>query len=174
MSTTFKGGVQAPVAFTQTPGTGFLNGQALSVPLALSIAYNATGTAADQIDLVAVKSFTFVASTMQTVDLSAMTDILGNAVNFAEVVLFAIRMESTTDAATLTLAPDVTNGWAALFSSNLVLHAATATTNPNGSFFVAATPAATGWAVDSTHKVIDFTPSAHAFNATLVVAGRSV
>jgi hypothetical protein len=171
MAATIKGGVQPAFGFIQTPATGFLSGVPLPINLAVGVNYG-NGTTVDNADLVAVKTFTFVASTPQTIDLTAMTDVQGNAVAFAKVVLVAVRMEGTADASTLTLSPNGTSGWAALTSANLILHAAT-TANPNGSFLLMATPALTGWAVDSTHKALDFTPSAHAFTATLVVVGRS-
>ena len=168
MADTVTGNAKVQLQFTQTPANPVFS---QSIPIALpdALAFAAKfGVTADQINRVYANQFTFAASTGQTLDLNALADVLGASFSFARVKLFAIRVNSTTDGASLTLAPDGTNGWAALFAGDLVV---LASTSSNGAFFVVAAPNTTGYVVDATHKVIDLTPSAHAFTVDVLIAG---
>lgn len=128
----------------------------------------ASGTGADKVNLKYANVFTFVSATPQTIDLSNLLDVYGNAVNFARVKSITIKMYSQTDAATLTIAPGASNGWDRLFAGNVIMRAATAT---NNSYMQFVAPSATAWAVDSTHKTITFTPSSHAFTVDIEITG---
>jgi hypothetical protein len=161
--------------FNLTPSAGYLAGQTIAAALGLGLKLT-YGTGADQIDLIAPLDLTFVASTMQSIDLTSMVDTLGTALSFARVKLFALRVESQTDGATLTLTPDATNGWSTgpvgASSSLLLLPGSLA--NPFGGFTIFSAPNTTGYVVNSTHKKVDMTPNANAFTATLLIAGCSV
>lgn len=173
MAYTLTSQLATNVSIQQVPTSGFLSGVVLPIPLTLAVTY-LNGTAADKIDLCGVKSFTFSGTTPQTVDLKAMLDVQGAAVNCVRVRAFIFRAESTTDAVTVTLSPNASNGWSTGFigaSSSVVVQAGSAT-NPNGAWLMVTAPNTTGMAVDATHKVIDFTPSATC-TATLIVLGCS-
>lgn len=168
-----KGGVAPNASFTLTPASGFLNGQALALNLAAAVNF-ANATAADGVDLIYTNTLSFSASTPQTLNLQSLTDVLGGSVVFARVRLFVIQPLGTTDAATLTLSPNASNGWTSLIgaSSTLTLRMATST-NALGAFSFFAAPSTTGWAVGSSNKALDLTPSAHSFNCNIVIAGAS-
>jgi|GEM_PF-1981465 len=168
-----SGTIQPNFAFTQTPTSGILSGSPIQVPETLLISL-ANGTGADKIDLLFAKQLTFSASTSQTLDLTALTDILGAAVSFARVRVVAIKVYSQTDAASLTVGGAASNAWEAFLSTagTITIPAASAA-NQNGAFFLLTAPNTTGWVVDSTHKNLKLQPSAHAFNADVFLAGCS-
>ncbi len=167
------GGVTPNSSFSITPSSGFVSGQQIPIgfPSSLSLQL-ANGTAANQVNLIYAATLTFVASTPQSLDLKSLTDPLGGTVNLARVKVIMVRVNSTTDAATLTLSPNASNGWTSLIasSSSLVLKSVT-TSNPYALSFYAAAPNTTGWAVGSSNKVLDLTPSAHAFTADVQIVG---
>lgn len=166
------GAVKATVNASQTPSTGFLSGTPLGIQDALNFAFRAAGTAADQCDLCHAKTYSFVASTPQTIDLTALTDILGGAVAFARIRAILIRVKSTTDAATLTVGNAASNAWSALLgATGTVALRGSTSSNDGGCLFLA--PNTTGWVVDSTHKSLLMTPSAHAFDVDVVILGCS-
>lgn len=166
-----KGQIIPAASFTQTPNSGILSGNVLSVPLTLNAAFANTGTT-DNVDLLYAATLTFVASTAQNLDLTSLTDILGGAVNFARVRAIAIKMYSTTDGATLTVGGAASNPWAAVWGTTgtMIIQAATAA-NANGSFFLLTAPNTTGYVTSGTSKTLKLLPSAHAFNADIVIAG---
>ena len=169
------GGVTPNSAFSITPSTGFVSGQQIPIgfPNSLSLQM-ANGTTADKVDLIYATTLTFTASTPQSIDLKSLTDPLGSAVNFVKIRLLEIRVNSTTDAATLTLSPNASNGWTSFIasSSSLVLRGVT-TTNPYALSLYAAAPNTTGWTVGASNKVLDLTPSAHAFTVDIQIVGCS-
>lgn len=170
---TVKGGVAPSIGFTQTPSTGFLASVPLPINLAAAVQF-AAGTAADSADLIYASKLTFVSSTPQTLNLQSLTDIVGGAIVFARVRLLIVQPLGTTDAATLTLSPNASNGWTSLVgaSSSLVLKMASST-NSLGAFAIFAAPNTTGWTVGASNKALDLTPSAHAFDCNVVIAGAS-
>lgn len=170
---TVKGGVSPSIGFTQTPATGFLTGVPLPIGLAAAVNF-AASTAADGLDLIYAAKLTFTASTPQTLNLQSLTDIVGGAVALARVRCLIVQPLGTTDAATLTLSPNASNGWTSLIgaSSSLVLKMATST-NSLGAFAIFVAPNTTGWTVGASNKSLDLTPSAHGFDVNVVIAGAS-
>ncbi len=171
---TIQGGVTPGFSFTQTGSTGFLTGT--QIPLQLTLALNiAAGTAADKADLIHALTYTFVASTAQTIDLTSLTDVLGGAVNFARVRLFALRVNSTTDAASLTIGNAAATQWLGFLgttTSTLIIPAASAA-NTTGAWTMITGPNTTGMAVSGSSKSLKMLPSAHAFTADLIIVGCS-
>lgn len=152
---------------TQT-GTGLISGTQVPIPLTLQSIFT-DGNGADQIDGIYADTIPFTASTAQTLDLQSLTDIFGASLSFAKVRLIAINVKSTTDGASLTLSPNASNGWTALGSS-LNLPILASTSNQDGYFTIAA-PNTSGYAVASSDKALDLTPSAHAFDVDIIIAG---
>jgi hypothetical protein len=68
----------------------------LSVQQSPACNFSTSGTAADQCDLKHTKTYSFVASTAQTIDLTALTDVFGNAVSFVKVRSITFIFQGTT------------------------------------------------------------------------------
>lgn len=167
-----NGTVAPAVSFTQVQASGFLAGQPLPVGLTLRTVLG-SGAAADKVNLVGVASLTFVASVSQDIDLTAMLDVLGGTVNLARVKCLILSVDSQTDGASLTMKAGAANGATNIVGlDGVTVYAATAG-NPNGAFLILSYPGATAAVVDGTHKVLTLLPSAHAFNASLIVVGCS-
>jgi hypothetical protein len=130
------------------------------------------GTLADQCDLEHSKIYSFLASTPQTIDLTTVTDVLGGTAAFARIRFMTFKMKSTTDAATLIVGNAATNAWSAALGATgtLTLRGSTAT---NDGGFALWSPNTTGYVVDSTHKSLLMTPSAHAFDVDVYIFGAS-
>lgn len=171
------GTARGTLVLTQTP-TGILAGTPLQINSGRLEANFVNGVVADAIDLIHAKTYTFAASTPQDLDLKALTDVLGATVNFARVRLLAIKVKSTTDAASLTLSPGSTNGWTALIGTGSSLRVMPSTANTDSTekgigFFLVVAPNTTGYVTGASNKVLTLTPSAHAFDADVFIAGTS-
>lgn len=139
----------------------------------------AAGTAKDQADLRFARLLTFAASTAQTINLSNCTGEDGVTCNFARVRLLAIRVRATNDAASLTIDnAGATNPFTGFVSAagQLVLRPSTATSLDAlaGHGFVILTAPGTTAAAVGTGVNLRLLPSAHAFQAEIVVIGSSV
>jgi hypothetical protein len=168
------GTLKSTATFTQTPATGPLAALPLNFGPTFNTAFKTSGTLLDQVDLAYYATLTFVASTAQTLDLTALTDVLNNAVNFARVRGIGLRVNSTTDAASLLIGAAGTNEWNAFLSASGTLKVPASTATPNDAWFVLTAPNTTGFVVDGTHKALKLTPSAHAFTVDVVIVGCSV
>ncbi len=160
--------------FNQTPSSGPLANTPIQFGPAVQAVLKAGGVAADQIDTVHDKVYTFVASTAQPLDLSSLTDVLNNAITFVggRVRLIAFQFQGEVDGSYLLLGNAGTNEWDAFLSAGGTLKVFPATATNDG-FFILSAPNTTGMPVDSTHKILEMTPSAHAFSVRVVVAGCS-
>jgi hypothetical protein len=167
-----KGSAKLTVNVSQTPSTGVLSGVALPVQPSINFTFNTSGTLADQCDLEHSKIYSFVASTPQTIDLTTVTDVLGGTAAFARIRFMTFKMKSTTDAATLIIGNAATTAWSAALGATgtLTLRGSTAT---NDGGFALWSPNTTGYVVDSTHKSLLMTPSAHAFDVEVYIFGAS-
>lgn len=168
------GSIKGVATFSQTPATGPLAGNPLNFGPTFNTLFRTSGTLLDQCDQAYVATLTFVASTPQTLDLTSLADVLNNAVSFARVRGIAIRCNSTTDAASLTVGSAGTNEWNAFLSASGTLKIPAGTATPNDAWFALTAPNTTGFVVDSTHKALKLLPSAHAFTADIVIVGCSV
>lgn len=151
---------------TTTPGTA----TPLQIQQSMAANFSTSGVAADQVNLKHTKTYTFVASTAQTLDLTSLLDDYGGAVAFVRIRSLTVKMNSQTDGATLTLSPGASNGWTNLLgtSSTLIMQSSTST---NNAVLALTAPNTTGWVVDSTHKTLTLTPSAHAFTVDIEITG---
>lgn len=173
---TVTGSIYANPSFNQTPTTGFLAGVALPVNATIQAVFRAAGVAADQVNLIHARTYTFVSATAQTIDLTALTDIVGGTVNFARVRLVAIRVKSTTDAARLTVGAAATNAWEGFLSPAGTFTVFPSTANSDGTvnnsgFFIMGAPNTTGVVVSGSTKSLKMLPSAHAFDVDVIIAG---
>jgi hypothetical protein len=164
------GSAKVTLNVTQKLASGFLTGVPLPIAESLGFTFNVAGALADQCNLCHAKTYSFLASTPQPIDLTTITDILGATTVFARVRLLLLWMKSTNDAATLTVGNAATNAWSALLGATgtLTLRGSTATNNGLALFFA---PNTTGWVVDATHKSLLMTPSAHAFDCDVIILG---
>lgn len=167
------GSITPNIAFNQTITSGFLTSTPIGIGLTLSVAFT-NGATADKINLIHAATYTFTSATPQTIDLSALTDIIGAAVNFARVRAIVVKMNSVTDGATLTLTAGASNGNTNILgtAAGLIIGSASAT-NSSGACLILTSPNTTGYVVDGTHKTLTFTPSAHAFTADILIAGAA-
>lgn len=173
------GQCQPSINFTQTPAAGFLSGQALPINLTLAALFKASGVLADQVDTIYANTLTFTASTPQTLDLTTLTDILGNAISFARVRFLAIRVQSVTDGQYLLVGDAVTTEWDGFLSAagTLKVFASSPTSAGainNSGFTLLCAPNTTGIAVTGSSKSLKLDPGTFAFKVDIVIAGCSV
>jgi hypothetical protein len=159
---------------TTTQTAAGIPGQATSLAGTQSMTTNlGSGTVLDAADLKYSKTLVFAASTAQNLDLSALTDVYGNAVNFARIRSISINVLGQVDGSSLTVGAAAANPWAAVLGATgtLTLFPATAA---NAGFFALTAPNTTGMVVSGTSKVLKLLPSAHAFSADVEIVGASV
>jgi hypothetical protein len=158
----------------QQAGTGILAGISTQKLETFKSVMQTAGVLADQCDTLHMKTYSFVASTPQTIDLSTLTDIYGNAISFSggRVRVLAIKINSTTDGVNLILGDSVTNEWDAFLSAAGTLTVFPGTANNDG-FFILAAPNTTGMAVSSSHKTLKLDPGSNTFTADVIIAGCS-
>lgn len=180
MAATVTAGISASLSVKRRPDTGFYAGRDDEATLLLNAVLRESGTTADKCDLRYVKRLTFTASTAQTIDLTAATGDDGVTNAFAEVVALAIRVRSTTAAASLTIDnAGGTNAFTGFLNS-----AGTETVYPstldadgvslrNSGFTLKLAPNDPAAPVDATHKNLRLLPSAHGFSVDVVILGRS-
>jgi hypothetical protein len=158
---------------TSQTGTGALAGATFAPPINLTSNLQ-NGTATDNINLLSLKQFTFVASTPQTQDLTALTDPFGATITLARIRFIIFQMLGQTDGSSLTIGAAGSNPWSSILGSTgtyLLLPASA--TNPNGGFWIASAPNVTAYPVASGNKNVLMTPSAHAFSVNLYVFGNT-
>lgn len=159
------------VGFNQTVSTGVVQAQTIPAGISLTTQYG-NGTAAGKVDLIYAKQLTFVASTPQTLDLSALTDLSGAAANFARVREFLIQILTGTAGFDLTVGSAASNAWAALLG-------ATGTTKAFAGIitYLLSDPvsigAGVGAVVSGTSKNIKLDPGANALTANIIICGCS-
>lgn len=167
--------------------------QSASMQLSVQDSYqnaNALTTPADTANLIAKQSYTngtgsgkgtiryivqlALAAAVQTIDLTALTDVFGNALTFATngVKAIAVINLSTTTAFVLKVSPGASNPWIGTAAPNA---------GPfNGATDVQIIGAGGKWCqeapidsfgVSATSKTIKFDPGANTFNANLWIIG---
>jgi hypothetical protein len=181
MAAAITGNVTATVGSKRVPDSGFYADKADDAQLLLNAIFRESGTTADKCDLRYVKRLTFASTTAQTIDLTAAVGDDGVTNNFVEVVVMAIRVRSTTAAASLTIDnAGATNPFVGFVNSagTLKVYPSTvdsdASSIKNSGFLVLVAPGDPAAAVNaSTAKNVRLLPSAHAFDADIVILGRS-
>jgi hypothetical protein len=172
---TVTGSVKHQGAFSQTaPSTlpATTPATSISVPQSWSFSVTTSGTAADQTDLKYTQSLSLAASPT-TLDLTNLTDVYGNTVNFKRVRSFAIRMKDTTDSHTLAIGNAASNAWTGFLGSTSVL-TMQASSSANDSYLVLTAPNTTGFATGSTNKNVKLDPGANTFTVEIEITGCSV
>ncbi len=133
------------------------------------------GTGPGQIDMVYSRQLTFVASTLQTLDLQAIPDMASPQVNqiMVRVREFWVEVTDIVLTHTLGVAQAASNGWSFLppIANQLVAmpggRAGIVLSDPDS------VGAGVGMIVDSSHKGITLTPSAFAIVANVTILGCS-
>lgn len=171
MSSSVAGGCQPTINFTQTSTVGVGSSVNLPILLALKSTFRQSGALLDQCNLIHAKTYTFAASTPQTLDLKALTDVLGNAIVFARVRLVAIRVQAQTDGWLLLVGAAGTNEWDGLTSASgtVTVYPSTAI---NDGFAIWQMPNATGAAVGSSTHLLKLDPGTNALGPVdVIIAG---
>ena len=127
----------------------------------------ANGTSANQADKVYAVSGTISSGTPLDLDLTALTDVFGVAVNMAEVVGFLLRNKSTTATQTLTVGNAASNAWVAWQSGTTPA----VVIGPEGCLLWWSP--SDGAAVTGTTKVLRIAASAASVAYEFIIFGRS-
>lgn len=163
--------------FQQT-GTGILLGVSPIKQETLKSIMQTSGTLLDQCDTLHMATYTFVASTTQTIDLigGTLLDIYGQPAIFARVKLFLMKFLGTTNGQKLILGAAGSNEWSGtsqmLGATGSLLNVLASTANNDG-YVVVGAPNTTGYVADSTHKILKMDPGSGAFSVELIIAGCS-
>src|SRR3954463_12010134 len=102
--------------FNHVVTSGLITSQTLPAAITLTTQY-ANGTGAGQVDLIYAKQIALVASTPQTLDLTALTDLSGPSVHFARVRELFIQVVTTTSAFNVIVGAAAANPWAPLWGT---------------------------------------------------------
>jgi len=180
MAASVTGSMGGTLITARTPDAGYYSGKADQTSDTLACAFRASGVLADQVDLRYVKRLTFASSTQQTINLSAAVGDDGVTSAFARVRAILIRCRSTADAASLTIDnAGATNPFVGFLNAAGTLKVYPSTVDPNDAtalknhgFAVLTAPHTTGAAV-GTGVNLRLLPSAHAFDADVVILGCS-
>jgi len=157
--------------FRQQISFGIGQSQIVPVPLVLKQVFGVSGALADQCRyLYCPPTIAFAASTPQTLDLTALTDIFGAAFGFAGVRVAIFRNNSVVDADLFQAGNAGANEWAGL-CSNLATVPLYPSTAANDGFVMYQMPNLTGAVVDSTHKLLKIDPGTLAKGLDLLIAG---
>lgn len=163
---------QIALNFAQTPSSGFLNGIPLPLQETLKALFQASGVAADKVDGIHAHTYTFVASTPQTIDLTALTDILGTTITCARVRLLAVKVKWTTDNKPLILGAAGASEWDGFLSASGTV-SVFPSSSANDGFFILSAPQTTGIPVSAGSKLLKMDPGTAAGDVDLIVATAS-
>jgi hypothetical protein len=164
VTATYKLNTTSSQAAPAGPGTS----TPLSRSLSLSASFSASGTNSDQVNLKYTNTIALNAANT-TLDLTALTDDYGGAVNFKRVKSIFIKNKAATDGMNLTVAPGASNGWNSAFVGAMTVCPSTNASN-DGAFLMTA-PSTTGYAVSNTVKNLTLNPAANAFSVDIEIMG---
>lgn len=162
MSTFYGGLVGNTLRFHEVPGSGLYSGidQALA-PVPVGVNFS-SGTAADQVDGVALVLLTLAVSTPQNIDLSTLVDFYtGATLTVARLRFAAFKNLSKVDGPKILIGNAGTNEYDGFVSSGGTIPVFPSTAQNDGIFFWSA-PNTTAGPVDPTHKVIKCDPGSTA------------
>lgn len=165
------GSVGLNVAFSETISTGLLT--ALNLPAAINVQQSFTNntTGALTVDQIHAKVYNLAATTT-TIDLTSLTDLNGNAMNFARVRLFLAYNQDTTTSHVVTIYKAASNGWSYLPASTGPLTAVA-----NGGVVLLLDPnsnsGTNGMVTSGSSKSITFDPGANTVNLSVLIVGGS-
>lgn len=167
-----SGTTQIAFSFNQTPSTGFLNGVPLPIAETFKAIFRTSGVLADQIDNIHAKTYTFVASTPQSIDLTTITDIIGNTITAKRVRLLAIKVKWTTDVP-LIVGNSGTNDFEAFVGAGGTFKVYPSSANNDG-FAIFTCPQTLGApTIDSTHKILKLDPQTAAGDVDVIIGCAS-
>lgn len=178
MAAAITGEAGGLVRAARVPDTGIYNGKTDEWSDTLKAIFRVSGVAADQVDLRYVKRHTFVASVAQTINLGAAVGDDGITSTFSRVRAIAIRIRGGNDASSLTIDnAGATTPFTGFLNAAGTLKVLPSTVNSDGSinnsgFVILTAPSTTGAAVGSGVN-LRLLPSAHAFDADVMILGCS-
>ncbi len=105
---------QYNIGATQVVSSGLLTPQSLPAALSFALNYTNATTGALTCDQMHAKVYSLLVSTPQTIDLTSLTDLNGNAMNFARVRDIVFYNPNATVTHTVTVYAGASNGWAYL------------------------------------------------------------
>jgi hypothetical protein len=176
MSNTVTGSVKGTINVAETLGSGIESGQQLPLTLAWRSIFSTSGTLADQCNLIYANTLSMVASTAQSIDLSNLTDLFNNTIDFTgggaggRVRFVAFRHQGEVDGSFVEVGGAASNPWLGFLSSGSSITVFPSSTVNDGWFIITA-PNTTGMVVSSTSRILLLTPSAHNFNFDVVIGG---
>lgn len=146
---------------SQTPASGPLAGTPIQLPERLQMLLRQSGVAADQVDGCYYGQLTLVAATPQTVDVRALTDVLGNSLvpARARVVIFKWYCPTDTDVATVGGAG--ANEWDGFLSSGGTISVFPSSAKNDG-YFILTAPQTTGIPITATSHLLKVVSAAGA------------
>ena len=147
---TLQGGCNPNVSFTLTGQVG--TNPSGQVPQTMGLAGQfAPGAAADQVNWLHSRTYNFAASTPQTIDLTALTDVMGTAFSFAAVRWLMYRIQATNAAFVVTVGGAGTNEWNGWLTSGskALWYPSSAL---NSGYTIQQAPSATGMPVTGTSR----------------------
>ena len=154
-----------------------LTGLPVSVPVQVLQSWgfqvSTSGTGVDQADLKYTKTLS-LAATPTTLDLTALTDVAGNAVNFARVKSVTIRNKDTTDGHTVLCGNAAATQWTGFVSSATATWTVFPSSSNNDGFFVFTAPNTTAAAVSGSSKSLKLDPGANTISVDIEIVGASV
>lgn len=160
-------------SINQVGGLGIapVTGTLAAAVLTLKSSFPASGSGADQFALVHAKTYVFAASTLITINLQSVLDIVGSSISFSAVRYFLYRIQSQNPAFTITAGNAGSNPWNArlLGSSTELWYPSSAN---NDGFTIIQAPSVTGMPVTSGSLNIKLDPGANAVgNVDIIIAG---
>lgn len=161
------------LSFNEALSYGVGQSQQVPIPLSFRSVFRAAGVLLDQCDLIHCKTYTFVASTPQVVDLKNLVDIFGAVAALARVRFLAIRVNSVVDGQGLLAGANGSSDWLGLSSagSTVTVYPGTAA---NDGFAIWQMPNTAGAPVGASTHLLKLDPGTGAFGVDLLVAGCSL
>jgi hypothetical protein len=166
---TVTGNSQHNITFTQTPTTGFNAGKPYPLSESYKTFFAASGVGADQVDGVSAFVLTFVASTPQSIDLTALTDQFGQSITCARVRAIAFKVQWQTDNVPLLVGAAGSNPWTGFLGATSVM-SVFPSSSVNDGYTIIAAPQTTGMPVSSGSKILLMNPQTAAGTVVLVIA----
>lgn len=157
--------------FTQSKSAGLIASQTLPGKIDSSVTVTSDGTGADQANKVYSKQLSLAGTTLD-LDLTALTDVFGDAFVATSLCELHIQNLSTSFPLTIGSTSTVANFHTAFLSNpgTITLPRSTAT---NISQIMVACFAATAFPVDSSHKLVRLDPGANSFTVNVVAVCRA-
>ncbi len=171
------GTVNTNFSFTEAISTGLVTANNLNATIGRSITY-ANGTGSGQIDMLYAKKLT-LAATPTTLDLTALTDLNGDALNFLRIREFIIQNLATTAAYVVTVGGAGSNAWLGFFGTTTSTLTMPTNVGATGNYATIQLSdpytigASTGAYVGASSKYLKLDPGANTIIVSVILAGCS-